>query len=116
MEDKVMVGEQEIVIGKPTPAQVAGIVKIVAELNIGARQTLAAIEKPSEMDYVMALLANLDEKSLINLAALSIGSDKKFATENFDIGWVIPALTILIRKSNIVSVITNFTSMLSQDQ
>lgn len=113
MEDKVVVGEREFVIGKPTPGQVAGVTRIFARLSIGAKSELKQVEKPSELDYVMAILANVDEDTLITLAALSVGCDKKYATENFDLVWVTQALGILIRKSNLATVITNFTSIMS---
>lgn len=111
--ESVFVNGVEYKIGKPTAGQVAGIVRTLARLNLKARTELAAIGGAGDNDYIMAFLSGLDEATIIELAALSIGVDKKFAAENFELGWVTGALAILIRKAKIGEVIANFTSMLS---
>lgn len=111
--DVVKVGDKEFVIGKPSPAQIVGITRAFAKLQLGARKSLSDITDAGDMDYIMAFLANIDEETLVNLAALSIGSDKKFAVDNFDLVWVTQALGILIRKSSLAQVVANFTSILS---
>lgn len=115
-EDVVVVGDREIKIGKPTPKQAAGVARAFARLNLKARGELASLKNPNEFDYIMAFVAHLDEETLIDLAALAIGTDKKFATENFDLVWVTQALIVLIRKADLAKVIANFTSMLSPNQ
>jgi hypothetical protein len=109
---EIVVGEKTFVIGKPSAAQVAGVARNFAKMNLASRGTLSKIENPTDMDYIMSFLANIDEATLIELAALSIGSDRKFAEENFDLDWVVRALVALVRNSNLASVIANFTSIL----
>ena len=87
-DDVVFVGDREFHISKPTPKQAAGVARAFARLNLKARGELASLKNPNEFDYIMAFVAHLDEETLVDLAALAIGTDKKFASENFDLVWV----------------------------
>lgn len=114
MSTTVVVGGQEFVIDRVSAAQVAGVLRIVSRLSLGARKDLAALEEPGDNDFLWAVLGNVTESDLINLAALSIGCDKKFAEENFDLNWVILAIGALLRNANIGAAVANFTSALAQ--
>jgi hypothetical protein len=115
-ETVVVIDGTEYKIGKPTAAQVSGIVRAFARLQLKARGEIRGLKDATDFDYIMAFLAHLEEDMLIELAALSIGVDKKFAKENFDLIWVTQALSALIKNANLGDVISNFTSMLSPSQ
>ena len=65
-------------------------------------------------DLPFAILATLDETTLVSLAATLIGSDEKFAEENFELGWVTEALLVQVQVSDLDAVIRNFTALFTQ--
>jgi hypothetical protein len=109
---QVEVGGQTFVVDRVTPAQVSAILRIVSRANLKARKTLASLEEVSDSDYIWAFLGSLSEEDLIDLAAASIGCDKKFAEEHFDLRWVVTAVGGLLKHVDIAGVVTNFTSAL----
>lgn len=115
MATTVVVGDTEFVIDKVKAKQIAGILRIVSRVSLDARRELAKIENPGDTDFLWAVLGNLSEEDLVSLAALSIGCDRQFAEENFDLSWVVTALAAIVKQSNIGASIANFTSTLSQE-
>jgi hypothetical protein len=113
---KVVVGGQEFVIDRVSAAQVSGVLRIVSRLSLGARKNLTGIENVGDTDFLWGVLGSITEEDLISLAALSIGCDKKFAEEHFDLNWVIVAVGALLRNANIGSAVANFTSALAQTE
>lgn len=109
----IQVGDREVVIERVTPAQVAGVLRILSRLSFDARTKMSKLDAATDNDLLWAFLGAITEEDLIELAALSIGSDKQFAEENFDLEWVLIALGALIKKANIGTAITNFMSALS---
>jgi len=114
MSTTVVVGGQDFVIDRVSAAQVAGVLRIVSRLSLGARKELAALDEPGDGDFLWAVLGNVTENDLISLASLSIGCDRQFAEENFDLNWVIVAVGALLRNANIGAAVANFTSALAQ--
>lgn len=114
MSTTVNVGGQEFVLDRVSAAQVAGFLRIASRLSMEARKSISNVEDATDTDFLWAILGSITEDDLLSLAALSIGVDKKFAEDNFDLAWVVTAVIALIQRANIGSVIANFTSALSQ--
>lgn len=115
---QVVVNGTTFEVGRATPAQVAGIAKLISSVSIDARKNIVKSGLDGNGDAVMwAVLGELDEERLVGLAALVIGSDKEFARENFDLIWVTEALALIIEETNLSRVIGNFTRIftLAQD-
>jgi hypothetical protein len=110
----VVVGGQEFDLSRPSPKAITGIARMLAKMQLRTKNDLANIKSATNLDLVMAFIANLSDDDLVNVGALCIGADKKFVEQNFDLDWLSEALAITVRNSNIVKVIRNFTSMFSQ--
>lgn len=113
ISDIIVINGKEYVVPQPRASQSAALIRAFSRVFLAARKEMASIKDAQDLDIIAALLANIDEDTLITLAAASAGVDRKFAAENFSFSWVMPALVIAVRKSDIFSVITNFTSLLS---
>lgn len=108
----VNVNGTEFVIKTASASQVAGIGRIIAKIGRPARKAIA--ESGDQIEVLFAILAALDEETLVEFAALLIGSDKEFARENFDLRWVVEAFGAFIEETDVVGIVQNFTSMFSQ--
>lgn len=115
-EPFVMVGDERIEIKKLSASKVAVVSNIFAELLINGNKKLREYKAADNMAFIVGVLAALDEKNLVRLAACLIERDVEFARENFELGWVLEALGIQVQVSNLRAVITNFTSLLSRLQ
>lgn len=114
MATKITVGDKEFVIDRVSAAQVAGALRIVSRLSLGAKKSLAGMDNVADTDFLWAVLGNISEEDLVTLSALAIGCDKEFAREHFDLEWASNAIGALLRHANIGVVVTNFTSALAQ--
>lgn len=115
---QVVVNGNSFEVGRATPAQIAGIAKLISSITIDARKNIVRAGLDGSGEAVLwAVLGELDEERLVSLAALVLGSDKEFARENFDLVWVTEALALIIEQSNLSAVIGNFTRIftLAQD-
>lgn len=111
----VNVGDKQFVINRVTPAQVSGIAKLISRMNVSARKEVMQAGLEGDGGAVLwAMLGQLNEKDLVELAALVIGSDKKFAEENFDLVWVSEAFAALMEVSQLKVVVANFMRMFTQ--
>lgn len=113
LSDVVIINGKEHVIPEPRAAQSAAMIRVISRVFLNARKEMASMKDTKDIDVIAALLAGIDEDTLITLAAASAGVDKKFANEHFSFSWVMPAIVIAVRKSDILNVISNFTSLLS---
>lgn len=115
---QVVVNGTSFEVGRATPAQVAGIAKLISSVSMDARKNIVKSGLEGSNDAVIwAVLGELDEDRLVGLAALVLGSDEEFARENFDLVWVTEALALVVEETNLSKVIGNFTRIftLAQD-
>jgi hypothetical protein len=113
IKNTVEVGGQTFDLSHPSAKQITGIARMLAKMQLRTRNDLSNIKSPSNLDLVMAFIANLTDDDLVTVGATCLGTDKKFVEENFDLDWLSEAIAITVRNSNIVKVIRNFTSMFS---
>lgn len=113
-KDVLTIGGKTFEITAMRAAQITRFANILGRVTMGGRKVLRdAAGDPG--DFIWAVLAAIDEKSLVDLAALLIGSDTEFAKDNFSLNWVVEALMIQIRVSEIGATIRNFSKLSSLD-
>lgn len=106
---EVIVGEKSFNIDRVSPAQVAGIAGLISRMNVQARTAVMKAGLEGDGNAILwSMLGQIGEKDLIQLAALVIGSDKKFAEENFDMVWISEAFANLVEVSHLQVVVANF--------
>lgn len=103
-------------LSKLRARQVATISNIFGEMLIAGDKKLKDFKVSGDLNFIVGVLAALDERSLIKLAAALIGKDEKFAEDNFDLVWVTEALGKQLKLSNLRGVLINFTSISTQIQ
>jgi len=113
MGSVVVVNGTEFPIGKASAAQVSGIAKILSRIGSAAGSGAKDLADGDYLSVIAAIIGAISEQELVELAALCIGTDKKFATENFDLVWVSEALAVLIEETNLVAVVKNFMRIAS---
>jgi hypothetical protein len=96
--------------------QVATISNIFGEMLIAGDKKLKDFKVSGDINFIVGVLAALDERSLIRLGAALIGKDEKFVEDNFDLVWVTEALGKQLKISNLRGVLINFTSISTQIQ
>ena len=105
----VTVNEQEFVVSRISPMQIAGIANLIARLSATGKKEIKKIDPTQKTELVWGVLAALSEDDLIAFAALTLGCDKEFAREHFDLEWVTEAIAILVEETNFEAVARNFT-------
>lgn len=110
MQKVITINETEHNIKKLSAHQVATIANILGKLSVEGRKAVKSLGGGSNEQFIWGVLASVSGEDLIRFAAALIGSDTKFAEENFDIGWVVEAVMVQMELSNINSLLTNFTS------
>lgn len=111
--DKVTINGVDYPIVDPRASQVTAVINAIGRMFMASRKELKGIKDARDLDYIGAVLATIDEDTLVTLAAASIGSDKKFAADNFSLSWAMPALITMIQKSEVASAVANFITILS---
>lgn len=115
MEDnKVEINGQEFVITPLNAKKTAYIANLFGQLLLKGKLKAKEFKDIDGSALPFAILASVDEKMLITLAAAIIGCDEKFAEENFDLDWIMQALVVQTRVSKLDSVIRNFTALVTQ--
>lgn len=114
LKDTVTIAGQEFKIRALSAAKTAGISNIVGKLLLMGKLKLKEFKTLDANDLPTAILFALDEDLLIRFAGLLIGADDEFVRENFDLAWVIEALAIQVRISDLESIARNFSSLVSQ--
>jgi len=112
----VIVNDQEFSVGKASAAQVSGIARILSRIGSAAGKGAQDLSDGDYLSVIAAIVGAVDEDELVSLAALCIGSDEKFAKDNFDLVWVTEALAVLIEETNLDAVIKNFMRIASRFQ
>lgn len=110
----VKIGENEFEITPLNAKKTAYIANLFGKLLLAGKMKLKDFSGLRGNDLPFAILAAVDENMLVGLAAVLIGSDEEFARENFELEWVMEALVIQTRVSNLDTVIRNFTVLVSQ--
>lgn len=112
---EVIVGGKSFNIDRITPAQVSGIARLLSRMNVQARTDVMKAGLEGDGNAVMwAMLGHITDKDLIELAAMVIGSDKKFAEEHFDLVWLSEGFANLVEVSQLQVVIANFMRIFSR--
>ena len=106
---EVIVAGKSFNIDRVSPAQVAGIARMISRMNVSARGEVLKAGLEGDGNAVMwAMLGQISERDLVELSALVIGADKKFAQENFDLVWLSEAFANLVEVSELQVVMANF--------
>ena len=106
---EVIVAGKSFNIDRVSPAQVAGIARLISRMNVQARGEVLKAGLEGDGNAVMwAMLGQIGENDLVELSALVIGADKKFAKENFDLVWLSEAFANLVEVSELQVVMANF--------
>jgi len=112
----VNVGGTEYAIKTADAKQIAGIAKMFSQIGIESKKALAGVDGEDYLSIIVAMVGAITEDQLIDLAAISIGVDREFAKENFDLLWVTEALAVLMEETNLAGVVKNFTRIFSRFQ
>jgi hypothetical protein len=112
----VEVNEKDYPVGRADASQVAGIAKILSRIGSAAGKVSKDASEGDYLSVISAIIGAISEEELIEIAALCIGSDKKFAEEYFDLVWVSEALAIMVEETNLDIVVRNFTRIASRFQ
>lgn len=110
----VVVNGVEHKIGAASAAQVAGIAKILSQVGIESKRSMAGVDDGDYLTIISALIGAITEDQLISLAALCIGADREFAAKHFDLLWVTEALAVLMEETDLAGVVRNFTRIASR--
>ena len=112
---EVIVAGKSFTVDRVTPGQVSGIARLISRMNVQARTDVMKAGLEGDGNAVMwAMLGHITDKDLVELAAMVIGSDKKFAEENFDLVWLSEAFANLVEVSQLQVVISNFMRIFSR--
>jgi hypothetical protein len=110
----VVVGGVEHKIKAASAAQIAGIAKILSQVGIESKRAMSGVDDGDYLTIIAALIGAITEEQLISLAALCIGVDRQYASDNFDMLWVTEALAVLMEETDLAGVIKNFTRIASR--
>lgn len=85
--------------GREQAAQVIDVAKWLKNYGLVALQDMAGeegeVKVESGADFISNIIDNLSPDALIDLYSILLGSSKKFAEENFDIGDLIEAGSLI---------------------
>lgn len=110
----VKIGDEEFEITPLNAKKTTYIANMFGRLLLAGKMKLKDFSGLKGNDLPFAILAAVDEEMLVGLAATLIGSDVEFARENFELEWVMEALVVQTRVSNLDTVIRNFTLLVTQ--
>lgn len=109
MEKTITVNDSQLALKKMSANNVATIANILGRLSVEGRKAVKSMGGGTDQ-FIWGVLATVSGEDLVKFAAALIGSDLKFAEDNFDIGWVVEAVMAQMELSNINALLTNFTS------
>jgi len=112
----IQVGDEEIVVGRVSPEQVAGLTNIIGRYFRGASESLSGLDDVDNIALISALLMAVDGNALVELGQLVSGKDEEWVRENFDLGWITEGLVALLDAIDLQRVIRNFTLIASRIQ
>ena len=110
----VTIGDEEIIITPLTAKKTAFIMNVLGTLLMNGKMKLRELRNKDSSDLPFAILASVDEDTLIKLAATIVDRDVNFVKEHFELTWVFEALLVQTRVGELDKVIRNFTSLVSQ--
>ena len=112
---EIIIDGKSFNVDRVSPAQVSGIARLISKTNVAARSEIIKAGLEGDGNAVLwAMMGQISEADLIELSALVIGSDKKFAAENFDLVWLSEAFANLVEVSQLQVVVANFMRIFSQ--
>lgn len=114
LSDFVVINNKEYKITPLNAKKTAVIMNIFGKLLISGKLKLREFKGADAKDLPMAILAAVDEPTLIALTSIIVGEDEAFVREHFNLSWVVEALAIQIREAEFAKVVRNFTLLVSQ--
>lgn len=112
----IVVDEVEYEIIPVRAGGIAAIANIIGRLTLDGRKVLKELKTNESGDFIFAILAALNEDSLLKLGQVLTGFSREFVEEKFALDWLTDALVFQFEHTNLRGVIANFSRLVSQTQ
>ena len=109
----IKVNETEFEVKKLDANGMAKFANIIGKTTLEGRKVLRAANTDAN-DMLWAILSGISGDSLAELGSLLLGCDKKFASENFDLNWVLEALEEQMKLIDLQAILKRFLSIATQ--